>query len=104
MGIGKAIALQTLALVVTVALSLAAEPVTDVDASAGEILRDLNEELEAAGIELAFAELKDPVRDRLRRYGIEAAVGVDRFFPTLGVAVATYLRETGVDWLDWEDR
>ena len=83
---------------------LAAEPITDIDASAGEILRDLNEELEAAGIELAFAELKDPVRDRLRRYGIEAAVGIDRFFPTLGVAVATYIRETGVDWLDWEDR
>jgi high affinity sulfate transporter 1 len=83
---------------------LAAEPITDIDASAGEILRDLDDELGAAGIELAFAELKDPVRDRLRRYGIEAAIGVDRFFPTLGVAVATYLRETGVDWLDWEDR
>ena len=51
----------------------------------------LNEELEAAGVALAFAELKDPVRDRLRRYGIEDAIGADRFFPTLGVAVAAYL-------------
>ena len=56
------------------------------------------------GVELAFAELKDPVRDRLRRYGIEDAIGADRFFPTLGVAVAAYLDETGVDWPDWEDR
>jgi high affinity sulfate transporter 1 len=81
----------------------AAEPITDVDATAGETLRTLDDELAAAGIELAFAELKDPVRDRLRRYGLEDAIGRDRFFPTLGVAVATYLRETGVEWLDWED-
>jgi MFS superfamily sulfate permease-like transporter len=83
---------------------VAAEPITDIDATAGETLRDLNAELDAAGIELAFAELKDPVRDRLRRYGIHDTIGHHRFFPTLGVAVAAYLHETGVDWLDWEDR
>ena len=83
---------------------VAAEPITDIDATAGETLRGLNDELDAAGIELAFAELKDPVRDRLRRYGIHDAIGGHRFFPTVGVAVAAYLDETGVDWLDWEDR
>ena len=83
---------------------VAAEPITDVDATAGETLRELNDELQADGIELVFAELKDPVRDRLRRYGLADVIGNDRFFPTIGVAVATYLRETGVDWLDWEDR
>ena len=44
------------------------------------------------------------VRDRLRRYGLEDAIGADRFFPTLGVAVAGYLAQTGVEWVDWEDR
>ena len=83
---------------------VAAEPITDIDATAGETLRNLNDELEAAGIELAFAELKDPVRDWLRRYGIHDAIGGHRFFPTIGVAVAAYLDETGIDWLDWEDR
>ena len=83
---------------------VAAEPVTDIDVTAGEMLGALNEELEAAGVELAFAELKDPVRERLRRYGVEEAIGAARFFPTLGVAVAAYLGETGVDWQDWEDR
>jgi MFS superfamily sulfate permease-like transporter len=83
---------------------VAAEPVTDVDATAGETLLALNDELDAMGVELAFAELKDPVRDRLRRYGIEEAIGAQRFFPTIGVAVASYLHETGVDWVDWEDR
>ena len=83
---------------------VAAEPITDIDATAGETLRSLNDELEAAGIELAFAELKDPVRDWLHRYGIHDAIGGHRFFPTIGVAVAAYLDETGIDWLDWEDR
>jgi high affinity sulfate transporter 1 len=83
---------------------IAAEPITDVDATAGEMLRALNTELEASGIELAFAELKGPVRDQLRDYGIHDAIGRHRFFPTLGVAVGTYVRETGVDWLDWQDR
>jgi MFS superfamily sulfate permease-like transporter len=80
---------------------VAAEPITDIDTTAGEILGGLTEELDASGIELAFAELKDPVRDRLRGYGMDRD---HRFFPTIGVAVATYLEETGVDWRDWEDR
>jgi high affinity sulfate transporter 1 len=82
---------------------VAAEPITDIDATAGETLGALHDELVADGIELAFAELKDPVRDRLRRYGIEATIGPERFFPTLGVAVAAYIDETGVDWRDWEE-
>ena len=44
------------------------------------------------------------MRDWLRRYGIHDAIGGDRFFPTIGVAVAAYLDATGIDWLDWEDR
>jgi MFS superfamily sulfate permease-like transporter len=83
---------------------VAAEPVTDIDVTGGEMLGALNEELQAAGVELAFAELKDPVRERLRDYGVEEAIGATRFFPTLGVAVAAYLGETGVDWQDWDDR
>ena len=82
---------------------VAAEPMSDIDATAGEMLGGLNGELDAAGIELAFAELKDPVRDRLRRYGIHDAIGGHRFFPTVGVAVAAYLHETAVDWVDWVD-
>lgn len=83
---------------------MAAEPITDIDTTAGETLRHLKDGLASASIDLAFVELKDPVRACLRRYGIEDAIGRDRFFPTLGVAVATYLDETEVEWLDWEDR
>ena len=83
---------------------IAAEPITDIDATAGETLAALQKELHATGHTLAFAELKDPVRDLLRRYGIEAAIGPEHFYPTVGVAVAAYVAETGTAWTDWEDR
>ena len=83
---------------------VAAEPITDIDATAGDMLRTLDEELAAEGAVLAFAELKDPVRDRLRHYGLEAMIGAERFYPTIGVAVAAYVAESGVEWLDWEER
>jgi MFS superfamily sulfate permease-like transporter len=83
---------------------VASEPITDIDTTAGEIVRKLHDELAADDIELALAELKDPVRDQLRRYGIDEVIGDHRFFPTLGVAVAAYLRSTGAEWIDWEDR
>jgi high affinity sulfate transporter 1 len=78
---------------------VAAEPITDVDATAFDMLEALQGELEESGIELGFAEMKGPVKDRVRRYGL----GRQLFFPTLGVAVREYLRQTGVDWRDWED-
>jgi MFS superfamily sulfate permease-like transporter len=83
---------------------VAAEPITDVDATAGEMLETLDRELADDGVALVFAELKDPVRDRLRSYGVAERIGDDRFLPTIGVAVAAYLERTGVEWLDWEDR
>jgi len=83
---------------------VAAEAMTDVDVTAGSVLRQLLDELERSGVELAFAELKDPVRDRLRRYGLEERIGRSRFFPTLGTAVGAYLRASGIDWIDWEER
>jgi len=83
---------------------VAAEPITDIDTTAAATLGELLAELRQQGVTLAFAELKGPVKDRLRRYGLLAAVGEDRFFPTVGTAVDGYLRETGVQWVDWEER
>ncbi len=82
---------------------VAAEPITDVDTTAADSVRELLDELTAAGIRLSFAEMKDPVKDRLKRYGLHEAIGPDRFFPTMGSAVHGYLDETGVEWVDWED-
>ena len=49
---------------------IAAEPVTDVDTTAADVLSELLGALEAADIELAIAELKGPAKDRIRRYGL----------------------------------
>jgi high affinity sulfate transporter 1 len=82
---------------------VAAEPLTDIDTTAAEVLDDLIDELDARGVSLAFAELKGPVKDRLRDYDYER-IGADRFFPTLGTAISTYLDETGTEWTDWTER
>jgi high affinity sulfate transporter 1 len=81
---------------------IAAEPITDVDTTAASVLDDLVEELEGRGITLAFAELKDPVRERLRRYGALERVPDDHIYPTVGTAVSGYLHATGEAWRDWE--
>ena len=83
---------------------VAAEPVTSVDVTAADILVELDEALHAAGIELCFAEMKDPVKDKLKRFGLFTRLGEETFFPTLGAAVSTYLKTHPVDWVDVEDR
>jgi len=83
---------------------VAAEPVTSVDVTAADVLAELNETLLAAGIELCFAEMKDPVKDKLKRFGLFARFGAKTFFPTVGSAVSSYLATHPVDWQDWEDR
>ena len=86
-------------------LVVAAEPVTSVDVTAADMLAELDEVLQARGIEFCFAELKDPVKDKLKRFGLFTQFGESRFFPTLGAAVSGYLEANeDVDWEDWEDR
>jgi MFS superfamily sulfate permease-like transporter len=87
----------------TVWVVVAAEPITDIDTTAAETLRGLLEELREMEVTLAFAELKDPVKDRLRRYGLFDRIGEDRFFPTVGTAVDAYLESADVEWVDWEE-
>jgi high affinity sulfate transporter 1 len=85
-------------------LVVAAEPVTSVDVTAADMLAELDETLHAAGIELCFAEMKDPVKDKLKRFGLFARLGEEVFFPTLGAAVGRYLDNHEVEWIDWEER
>ncbi|MFL9892488.1 SulP family inorganic anion transporter [Paraburkholderia sp. RL17-381-BIF-C] len=85
-------------------LVVAAEPVTSVDVTSADMLADLDETLHAAGIELCLAELKDPVKDKLKRFGLFARLGETAFFPTTGSAVSSYLASHPVEWVDWEDR
>ena len=77
-------------------LVVAAEPVTSVDVTAADMLAELDGTLQAAGIELCFAEMKDPVKDKLKRFGLFARLGEEVFFPTLGAAVSSYLETHSV--------
>jgi len=83
-------------------LVVAAEPVTSVDVTAADVVRELADNLEGAGIELYFAEMKDPVKDKLRRFGLFARFGEGAFFATIGEAVRAYLAAHPVEWTDWE--
>jgi len=85
-------------------LVVAAEPVTSVDVTACDMVADLDKALHARGIELCFAELKDPVKDKLKRFGLFEQVGESYFFPTVGSAVSSYLEINKVEWEDWENQ
>lgn len=69
------------------AVILAAEPITDIDTTAMDELVELDDYLAMHGIRLILAELKDPVVDVLRRYGLTERFTPDRFASTVGAAV-----------------
>jgi high affinity sulfate transporter 1 len=82
---------------------VAAEPVTSVDVTAADSLAELDDGLRSDGIELCFAEVKDPVKDKFKRFGLFARFGTEAFYPTVGEAVKAYLRAHPVPYEDWED-
>jgi high affinity sulfate transporter 1 len=71
---------------------VAAEPITSVDVTSADALAELDQLLKARNIELCFAELKDPVKDKLKRFGLLEDFGESRFFPTKESAVNNFLR------------
>jgi high affinity sulfate transporter 1 len=77
---------------------VAAEPVTSVDVTSADMLAELERTLRAAGIELHLAEMKDPVKDKLKRFELLEHFGPAVFHPTLGAAVDDYLADHTVDW------
>ncbi|WP_128595131.1 SulP family inorganic anion transporter [Paraburkholderia kirstenboschensis] len=76
---------------------ITAEPVTSVDVTSADMLRDLHRSLQERGVELHFAEMKDPVRDKLRRFELSSIFPDTCFHPTIGSAVDTYIRTSGQD-------
>ena len=85
-------------------LVVGAEPVTSIDVTSADTLDELDHTLSTSGIRLCIAEMKDPVKDKLKRFGLFSQFGEERFFATLGEAVSCYLKAHAVDWVDWEDQ
>ena len=85
-------------------VTVTAEPITDIDATAAETIGTLLDELARRQVVLTFAELKGHVRDQLDAYGLVERVGRSRFSRTVGEAVKDYVHTHEVAWQDWEDR
>ncbi len=74
---------------------VAAEPITDIDTTAGSMLEDLDLELNAAGIHLAFAELQSDVRDSIVRYRLLETIDQGHMYGSITEAVEAFRREGG---------
>jgi high affinity sulfate transporter 1 len=83
-------------------LVIAAEPITSVDVTSADMLAELEETLRAAGIKLCVAEMKDPVKDKLKRFGLYTLLGETAFFPTVDDAVGSYLQSHSMGLAGWE--
>jgi high affinity sulfate transporter 1 len=77
---------------------ITAEPVTSIDVTSADMLAELEHSLTESRVELRFAEMKDPVKDKLKRFGLFDRFGAANFYPTIGSAVDAYLEEHAVDW------
>jgi MFS superfamily sulfate permease-like transporter len=74
------------------------EPITDVDTTAADMLQELDEALNARGIGLVFAEMKDPVRTKIERYELTRTIDPNHFIPTLTRAIEAFRTATGAEW------
>lgn len=83
---------------------VASEPITNIDVTASDSLYALNKRLQNLEIRMIFAEMKDPVKDKLKQYEIFGTFGAESFYPTVGSAVKAYLDSHAVQWHDWQDR
>ena len=77
---------------------VAAEPITDIDTTAADMLAELGRTLNASGVSLVFAELKTATRRKAERYELTKIIGPAHFFPTIGAAVRSFQSETGAEW------
>jgi MFS superfamily sulfate permease-like transporter len=76
---------------------IAAEPMTDIDTTAADMLADLDTDLAALNVRLSFAELKDAVRQKTRSYGSALLDDDSRFYPTVSAATKAYRDVTGIE-------
>jgi high affinity sulfate transporter 1 len=69
-----------------------AETMNDIDTTGTDQLTDLYESLEKDGIDLAFAEVKDPVREMMRLSGAEETIGADNFYSSVSEGVRAFIQ------------
>ncbi len=67
---------------------LQCEAVTDVDLTAADMLRRLDEEMNARGVHLAFAELRDRLSELVADYGLHDTLDREHFYPSIDAALS----------------
>ena len=75
-----------------------AEPVTSIDVTSADVLADLEQALRSSGVELHFAEMKDPVKDKLKQFELDSRFGPKSLHPTINASVEAYLADYNVEW------
>jgi sulfate permease, SulP family len=76
---------------------LDADSVNFIDTSASDALLNFIKELQSQGITIAFARVRDEVRERMRLGGIEAAVGSTSFHERVTDGVRAWQQQEGLD-------
>jgi high affinity sulfate transporter 1 len=64
------------------------EAITDVDVSAAQMLEQLDQELNAKDIHMAFVDMRTRLQDLVFRYGLYETLDRDRFYPSIEAALA----------------
>jgi high affinity sulfate transporter 1 len=81
-----------------------ADSVNFVDTSACDAALNLIKELQNQGMTVAFARVRDEVRDRLRLGGIEAAIGPANFHERVTDGVRAWEQQEGLEAISAESR
>jgi high affinity sulfate transporter 1 len=59
------------------------EAITDIDVTAADMLKDLDEELNAQGVHMAFAEMRSRLQRLVQGYGLLKTLDRDHFYPSV---------------------
>ena len=74
---------------------LQCEAITDIDVTAAAMLEDLDEELNAKGVHVAFVEMRSRLQDMALRYGLMNTLDAWYFYPSMDTALAAIAAEDG---------
>jgi anti-anti-sigma factor len=69
------------------------EAITDVDITAAGMLEQLDKELNAQGVHMAFVELRTRLQQLVQRYGLLETLDRDHFYPSIDTALAAMRAE-----------
>ena len=73
---------------------LQCEAITDIDVTGAGIVDQLDLELNADGVHMAFVEMRNRLQDLVQRYGLLETLDSTHFYPTIDRAIAAIREET----------